>query len=198
MALFGRGKPASKPPVREAPPSLSRTDLADAARLMDRWDSSLGNSDATWDCLEAIGRRGGFRGDQATLMEIMDGKDAKDVTQRPWRWWHEAARLASASGDHVLAARVFLFAHLFVNQMVDKMSAGDMLETGLDRPSSAIYKDVAKIAVTALSQLPADLLIHDTATGKVDATNALRLAEQVSGVTAGPPLTTGRSRPNRD
>ena len=89
------------------PAGPSAADLADAARLMDRWDAAPGNSDATWSCIEAIARRGGFRGAEATLMEVMDGKNASEVSQRPWRWSNDAARLARGAGDDVLAGRAW-------------------------------------------------------------------------------------------
>ena len=179
MAFFGKGNNSSAP---EPPPNLSDVDLSDASRLMNRWDASMGNSDATWDCLEALARRGGFKGDQASLREVANGKDAGDVIQRPWRWWNEAARLASSRGDDVLAGRIFLFAFLFMNQMAAKMSAGDMMQTGLDRPKSSTYQALAATAVTSLVRLPETFLIHDTATGKVDVAGALRMAKDVSGM----------------
>jgi hypothetical protein len=185
VGLFSKkDKPLSKSFVPETPPSLSDADLAEAAQLMNQWDASLGNSDATWNCLEAIARRGGFKGAQASLMEVMDGKQASDVTQRPWRWWSEATRLAAANGDDVLAGRIFLFTHLFATQIVKNMRAADMMDTGLEPPKDAMYKGIAGIAVGSLARLSPDLLIHDTATGKVDVANTLRMAEEVSGVAA--------------
>jgi hypothetical protein len=185
MGLFGRREePSPRTYQPEMPPSLSDADLADASRMMDRWDASLGNSDATWDCIEAIARRGGFKGPEATLMEVMDGKDSGDVNDRPWRWWHEAARKAQVTGNDILAGRIFLFAHLFVLQIANNMRVVDLMNTGLGRPPTATYKSMAAIAVSSLARLSPDLLIHDTATGKVDAANALRMAEEISGVTA--------------
>ncbi len=168
----------------EMPPSLSEADLADASRVMDQWDASMGNSDATWSCIEEIARRGGFRGAQAAIMEIVDGKESSDVTQRPWRWWNEATRLAHANGDDVLAGRIFLFTHLFATQIVKNMRPGDQMETGLGPPENETYKSIAGIAVGSLVRLPPDFLIHNTATGQVDVAHALSMAEQVSGVTA--------------
>ncbi len=50
MALFGRrNKSIPRNPAPEMPPSLTEADLAGASQLMDRWDASMGNSDATWD-----------------------------------------------------------------------------------------------------------------------------------------------------
>ncbi len=119
-------------------------------------------------------------------MEVMDGKDAADVMQRPWRWWNEAARLAHASGNDVLAGRIFLFARLFVDQIVENMRVVDTMQTGLERPKGELYKSIAAIAIGSLARLEPDFLIHHTATGKVDVASALSLAEQVSGVRAAP------------
>jgi hypothetical protein len=185
MALFGKkNKSLPKNFEPEMPPSLSAADLADASRLMDQWDASMGNSNATWSCIEAIARRGGFKGSQASLMEVMDGKEASDVTQRPWRWWNEVARLAHANGNDVLAGRIFLFTHLFVTQVVKNMRAVDMMETGLEPPNAGTYEVIAGIAVRSLARLSPEFVIHNTATGKVDVASALNMAEQVSGIAA--------------
>jgi hypothetical protein len=185
MALFGK-KEKSLPKAfqPEMPPSLSDADLAEASRLMDQWDASVGNSNATWNCIELIARRGGFKGSQAALMEVMDGKNGADVTQRPWRWWNEATRLAHISGNDVLAGRIFLFTHLFSSQIAQNMRPMDMMETGLERPAGDTYKSIAAIAVASLARVSPNLMIHDTATGKVDAAGALRMAEDVSGIIA--------------
>jgi hypothetical protein len=184
VGLFGRKD--ERPPTSyepEMPPSLSDADLADAARLMDQWDASLGNSDATWNCVEMIARRGGFKGVRETATEIASagGKYIPHILQRPWRWWNEAARLAHANGDDVLAGRIFLFTQLFVNQIVPRMNTGDMMDTGLEPPAEETSRSIATIAVGSLRRLSPDLLIHDTATGKVNVADTLRLAEYVSG-----------------
>jgi hypothetical protein len=184
MALFKKDKPLPKTFEPETPPSLSEADLADASRLIDQLNSSLGNSDAVWNCMELIARRGGFKGSDAALMEVMDGKSAADVTQRPWRWWNEATRLAQATGNDVLAGRIFLFTHLFVGQLAQNMRAVDMMETGLERPTESTYKSIAAIAVGSLARLSPDLMIVDTATGQVDVQTALTMAENVSGLMA--------------
>ncbi len=183
MPLFGKRK-AEPQYVPEPPPQLGPADLADASRLMDTWDASLGNSNATWECIEMIARRGGFRGDVQTMQEIVRGADAGDVIQRPWRWWRQAAVLANQTGDDRLAGRIFLFTHLFVLSMLPKMSAANQMDTGLGEPSTGAYHDIARVAVQSLARLAPSLLIHDTATGKVDVHSALRMAEEVSGVQA--------------
>ena len=185
MSLFGKkDKPLSTNFQPEMPPSLSDVELAEASRLMDRWDSSLGNNDAVWNCLEMIARRGGFTGIEGTLREVVAGKDAGDVTQRPWRWWHEAARLAQAAGNDVLPGRIFLFTCLFTTQMVTTMNAATQADVGLGPPAEDIYKSIATIAVGSLAHLSPALVITNSATDQVDAATALMLAEQVSGVSA--------------
>ncbi|MHB1432655.1 MAG: hypothetical protein ACYCVZ_11135 [Streptosporangiaceae bacterium] len=151
---------------------------------MDLWDASLGSSDAVWNCIESIARQGGFRGGEATLREVVDGRSVEDVTNRPWRWWTEACRLAEATGNDILAGRIFLFAYLFLSQMVGKMRAVDMMETGLGQPTDASYQEIAGYAVASLARLAPDVLIHDSGTGRVDVANALRMAEEVAGTTA--------------
>lgn len=183
MPLFGKRK-AEPQYVPEASPALGPADLADASKLMDTWDACLGNSDATWECIEMIARRGGFRGEQQIFQDVARGADTRDVLQRPWRWWRQAALLANQTGDDVLAGRIFLFTHLFVVSMLPKMTAFDQGETGLCQPSTESYHDIARVAVQSLARLAPSLLIHDTATGKVDVHNALRMAEEVSGVRA--------------
>jgi hypothetical protein len=182
MGLFSKkNEPKVLPP--EPTPIISDSDLADAKQIMDQWDGSMGNSDAMWNCLEIIGRRGGYKGGQATMLESMNG-NTTEVLNRPWRWWHETARAANNRGQNELAGRIFLFTHLFVTQFAPKMNLGNELETGLVKPQDYIYKNIAALAVDSMSKLEPGYLIHDTATGKVDVFNAIKLAEQVSGVTA--------------
>lgn len=176
MALFSRRPTAQPAATSEAPPVVSVQDLADAQALMNQWDASLGNSDATWAVIEMIARKGGFQGSQAALMEVMNGKAADVVTTRPWRWWAEASRVASTQGNHRLIGQIFLFAHLFVNQTLPLMRPVDEMETGLGKPDDTSYWTIARNAAEALAQLPQNMLIHDTATGKVDVANARRLA----------------------
>jgi len=184
MPLFGKKeKSLPKTSAPETPPPLSEADLADASRLMDQWDSSIGNSDAVWNCIEAIARRGGFRGSEAMMKEVMDGKKSADVIQRPWRWWNEAARLAQATGNEVLAGRIFLFTRMFAISTSQKMRTVDKMETGLDRPPEDIYKSIASIAISSLARLSPDLIIQDTEIETVDVASALWAAEQVTGNT---------------
>jgi hypothetical protein len=205
VGLFSkRNEPKILPP--EPLPVISDSDLADAKRIMDQWDASMGNSDAMWNCMEIIGRRGGYKGDQATLMETMDGRDTTEVLNRPWRWWNEAARAANSRGQDELAGRIFLFTYLFVTQFAPKMNVGNELETGLVHPQEHLYRDIAALAADSMSKLESGYLIHDTATGKVDVFHAIKMAEQVCGVTAPvrpasgmpatPPVTTDGSQWN--
>lgn len=184
MGLFSKKTAAPKTLPPEPPPTISDSDLADAERIMDRWDASMGNSNAMWDCLEAIGRRGGFRGAEANLMEVMDGRDSTWVVNRPWRWWNQAAHVASTRGMDTLVGRIFLFTHFYLTELAPKMNYANEMDTGLVRPAEGIYKDIAGLAVYSLARLDPYYLIHDTATGKVDVFNAIKMAEQVSGVTA--------------
>jgi len=196
VGLFGSKNKGTEAPVPEPIPVLGSSDLDDAAEIMARWDASLGNSDATWDCLEVIARRGGFQGPQAALFEIMDGKPSDMVVNRPWRWWAEAAREASAVGRDELAGSIFLFTHLFATQMVDGMLPAHRMDIGLDRPSPESYAVIAMSAVRSLPRLPMDLKIHDTATGQVDVASALRMAESVAGVDAERPPATAERPPS--
>jgi hypothetical protein len=171
MGLFDRkSKEATAAP--ELPPTLSYTDLVSASQLMDRWDAAMGNSDAMWDCVDAFARLGGFRGLEAAFRE----GNAANTLNRPWRWWAEAASLAQASGEYALAGRIFLFSYLFVNQLLPTMNASTQLDAGLGTPGEGTYVSIARSAAEALGHLPPDMLIHDTATGKVDVASAQQLA----------------------
>lgn len=114
-----------------------------------------------------------------------------------WGWWHEAARLAQSTGDDVLAGRIFLFTHLFTTTMVPRMRAADVLDTGLPRAREGNYKSIAAFAVGSLERLAPGLLIHDTATGKVDVESALGMAERISRV-KGRQVDAGTSEPFSD
>jgi hypothetical protein len=121
-------------------------------------------------------------------METVSGRDTVDVLNRPWRWWNEAARAANSRGQDELTGRIFLFTHLFVSHLAPKMNVGSELETGLGKPQEHLYKDIAVLTVDSMSKLDPNVLIHNTATGKVDVTNVILMAREVSGVSspAGP------------
>ncbi len=89
----------------------------------------------TWarhvDRIEALARRGGFGGMEATLYASYATGDAEEVVRRPWRWWAQAARLANAQGEHALAGRIFLFAVHFTTGILPNMDAMFQAEVGL-------------------------------------------------------------------
>ncbi|WP_300578560.1 hypothetical protein [uncultured Nocardioides sp.] len=186
-----KSDPMSRPTAAttEPLPTVSPADLAAGTQLMDQFDVSLGGgSDAIYTCLEQIATRGGWKGEQATMMEaIQSPNNTAFIQQRPWRYWSEVARLANASGEHDLAGRIFLFAHLYATQMASKMSWQDRASIGLEAPEDSLYKAIAAAAVDSLARLDRGYLIHNTATGKVDVAAAIGMAEAISGVTAPPP-----------
>lgn len=151
MGLFDRR--ATPSPSGEAP-GIGAAELAEATALMDRWDGALGDSDAMFACLAQIARR-------------------------PWEWWVAASRAAGAAGEPALTGRIFLFAHLFTTRLVDRISAEKQREIGLGRPDPDAYRAIAEQAVSSLVQLPPELMIHDTATGKVDVAAAWTMAQAV-------------------
>jgi hypothetical protein len=140
----------------------------------------MGNSDAMWACVDAFAQLGGFRGLETLLRESAAGKQTDDILNRPWRWWAEAARLASASEEYALTGRIFLFTYLFVNQLLPKMNNSTQLDTGLGFPGQGTYESIAQSAADSLAHLPLGMLIHDTATGKVDVASALEMARSVA------------------
>lgn len=151
MGLFDRR--ATPPPSGEAS-AIGAAELAEATALMDRWDAALGDSDAMFACLAQIARR-------------------------PWGWWAAASRAAAAAGEPALTGRIFLFAHLFTTRLVDRITPEKQRETGLGRPEPDAYRAIAEQAVSSLVQLPPELMIHDTATGKVDVAAAWTMAQAV-------------------
>ena len=82
--------------------------------------------------------------------------------------------------EHALAGRVFLFAYLFVNKMLPTMNAATQLDAGLGHPGQGTYESIARSAGDSLSHLPPGMLIHDTATGRVDVASALEMARSVA------------------
>ena len=181
MSLFNR-KPRQEPgPAAPPPPrTLSAADLAAASRLMDRWDAAMGTSGAMWDCIEAFARQGGFHGMEASLHESYETGDAYEVTRRPWRWWAAAARLASATGEHALAGRIFLFTTHYTNLILPKMDATYQAEIGLSYPDGGTFQDIAQSAVNSLSQLPPDMLILDTSADQLAVSPALNAARLIA------------------
>lgn len=151
MGLFHRR--ATPSPSGESP-SMGPTERAEATALMDRWDAALGDGDAMFACMAQIARR-------------------------PWEWWAAASGAAAAAGEHALTGRIFLFAHLFTTRLVDRISPQQQRETGLGRPDPDVYRAIAAQAVSSLVHLPPELMIHDTATGKVDVAAAWTMAQSV-------------------
>lgn len=178
MGLFGRRRePALLPPYPI--PVISGADLADAQRILDGWDVVLGDSAAMWDYLGIIGRRGGFQGGEAMVAEAMAGREMNEILQRPWRWWSEAAREANTRGQDVLAARIFLFTHTFVTQVVPQLTFTSETDTGLVRPADQLYQAIASRAGDSLARLHPSLLLRDTSLGRVDVATAAVAAGQV-------------------
>ena len=151
MGLFDR---RATPSSSGEASSIGAAELADVTALMDRWDAALGDSDAMFACMAQIARR-------------------------PWAWWAAASRAAGAAGEPALVGRIFLFAHLFTTRLVDRISPEKQRETGLGRPEPDAYRAIAEQAVSSLVQLPPELMIHDTATGKVDVAAAWTMAQAV-------------------
>lgn len=182
MGLFDRkSKAAAQATVPELPPTLSTADLANAAQLIDRFEAAMGNSDAMWDCVDAFWRLGGFRGAQAVFMETgPGGKSIDDVLNRPWRWWAEAAALANAQGEYLVAVRIFMFAYFIMTNIVPKADLGLQLDTGIAPPRQGTYERIAASAVQALAQLPEDLVVARTGTEQVIAGVALLLAKSIA------------------
>ncbi|MBN1091207.1 hypothetical protein JKP75_00515 [Blastococcus sp. TML/M2B] len=156
MGLFDR---RAAPPDDGTAPAIGAAELADATALMDRWDAALGSSDAIW----------------ATLAQIAD----RGATP-PWPWWAAASRAAAEAGDPVLVGRIFLFTHLVATQLAPRMTPEKEREVGLGRPDPLSYRAVAELAMRTLPQLPQEQLLHDTATGKVDAAAAWTMAAAVA------------------
>lgn len=178
MGLFSNKSQAQRG-YGELPITIGSAELEDAAALIEQFERSLGNSDATWDALEAIARRGGFVSAERVLTEISSqGIDATVAFSRPWRWWATASTTALTSGDNILPARIFMFAKLFTTQMAPAMNAATQMDVGIAAPPGETYRIIASNGVTSLAQLPPDYLIHDTATGKVDVTRALAMATE--------------------
>ena len=185
MGLFDRKSKATQVPVPELPPTLSAADLANATRLLDRWDASTGNSDAIWECVDEFWRLGGFRSAQRVIMETgPNGKSVDDVLNRPWRWWAEAAALANAQGEYWLTARIFMFAYFIMVNVVPKADLALQLDTGITSPKQGTYERIAASAVQALAQLPEDRIVARAGTDKVIVGVALLLAKSIANPTA--------------
>jgi len=185
MGLFGRtSKETADPAAAPEPiPTVSVSDLAAAAQLMDRWDAARGNSDAMWDCLEAFARLGGFRSAETTLHAGYMMGDSYAAVRRPWRWWAEAARLANGQGEYALVGRIFLFTAHFTGLILPKMDVATQAEVGLSYPDGGTYQDIARSAVDSLSRLSPDMLILDIVDDQVNVTSALKAANLVASST---------------
>jgi hypothetical protein len=184
MGLFGRKSQETLGTVTAEPPlALSAADLTAASQLMDRWDAARGDSDAMWNCLEAFARLGGFRSAEATLHAGYEMGDSYAAVRRPWRWWAEVARLASARDEHALVGRIFLFAAHFTGSILPRMDWVTQSDVGLSYPDGGTYQDLARSAVDSLSHLPADMLILNVVNDRVAVGSALNAAKFVASAT---------------
>ena len=180
MGLFDRKSKATQAPVPELTPTLTAADLANATRLLDRWDAATGNSNAIWDCVDEFWRLGGFRGSEAVIMETgPGGKSVEDVLNRPWRWWAEAAALANAQGEYWLTARLFMFVYYMMVNIIPSADLGLRLETGISEPKQGTYERIAGSAVEALAQLPDERIVARAGTETVIVGVALLLAKSI-------------------
>lgn len=138
--------------------------------MVDRWDASLGNSDAVWDTMEELARFGGFPDGMETFADL----------QRVWGKWVAVAKSALSVGDDVLVGRIFLMAHLFALTVAPKITQENIGDTGLDDPSPEHRRTLGATAFDALAKLDPGFLIHDTATGQVNVAFARNLAAEWS------------------
>ena len=172
--------PAPLPP--EPLPVISDSDLADAENLMKQWEEAVGNNDLMWYCLELIGRRGGYKGDVWMLGEIHKGRSVKEIEQRPWCWWNEAARRANIEEKNALTGRIFMFTWYFDVHIAARNRLITQLENGLSKPADLHLKDIATLAVDSLSKLDPGFLISNTVKEKVDVSRVLSVAQHVLGI----------------
>ena len=179
MGLFDRKPKAAPAPMPELPPTLSDADLARAARLLDRFEAAMGNSDAIWTCLEDFAKLGGFPGLEWLLGDT-SGRPVGEILDRTWRWWAEAALLANARGEYAIAARVFMFSWLIATELMPKASANAQMDIGLTTPTQGTYQRIVARGAEALAQLPPDQIIINTAVDKIPVASALLLAKSIA------------------
>jgi hypothetical protein len=147
---------------------------------MDRWDAAMGNNNVMWGCLEAFARLGGFRGMKAALNDSYTTGDAREGALRPWRWWAEAAREATAQGQHALAGRIFLFAFHFTMNIYPRMNQMTQAEVGLCYPEDGIYQAIARNAAASLRHLPPNMIVRNAIIDQVNVADALKAATMVA------------------
>jgi hypothetical protein len=182
VGLFSKKGQAQRGYV-EPPIVIGSADLADAAALMERFDRSLGNSDAIWATLEGVARRGGFvSAERLAYGPISQGVDMAVAFDLPWRWWATASTVALSNRDNILPSRIFLFTKLFTTTLVPKMNLAARIDLGLGKPADGTYRIIASNGAKALAVLPPGFLIHDTATGKLDVAHALAMAKEDIGI----------------
>lgn len=152
----------------EPPITIGSAELVNAAALIEQFERSLGNSNATWAALDAIARRGGFVSIERMLTEIVAQRVSVEVAiDGPWRWWATASTIALNKGDNLFPARIFMFTKLFIMQMVPNMNAATQADLGLGKPADETHRIIASNGAAALAQLPPNYLIHDTATARL-------------------------------
>lgn len=155
MAIFNR-RPPKETPRRPAPsvplpwePIVGDAGRRDAGALLDQWDAALGSSsDAVWDALDAMGRRGGSPRPQ-DIPFAQGNVDVEELRHRSWRWWALVTDEAADAGDYVLATRVGLFMLMFVRQIAPNMRPIDQTQTGFYSPQPQLLQRLATTAAAS-------------------------------------------------
>lgn len=168
MGIFNR-RSRQEPPKRPASPApppwepvVGEVGRRDAGALLDRWDAALGSSDAVWDVLEAMGRRGGAPRPQ-DIPFVQGNVDFEELRHRAWRWWARVADEAADDRDYLLATRVGLFLLLFVRQISPNMRPIDRTQTGFYAPEPELLRHLATAAAASSCMLSTVEVVADTA-----------------------------------
>jgi len=104
------------------------------------------------------------------------GQGIKDEVKRPWRWFARACEVANDQGDYELTLRVFMFTAWF-KHMQPKMTINDFAETRLDGVPEDAHEAISRAAAEALTHLPDDRGVAQTATEVVTVGNLRGLVE---------------------
>lgn len=144
-----------------------------ARQLMEQFAASMGSNDRLWECLEAVGRAGGYVGAEKWFSqpETSEGRDVRPLMDKPWQWLLRVSSRAHEQrvGDELLPAQVFLFAWMFTEQWAPNMRAVDFFEIGLTAPLPATYKGLATGARRSVAGIPDEVPVMQTPTEVVDA-----------------------------
>ena len=170
MRIFGKRQPEAAPvSPNSAAPAPQPADLTKARGIITALSHAPASTEV--EVLEAIRRLLIISGTPTKPVEMLSAMASDPgARQRPWRWLAEVAEQANACGLHDIAAMSFMFGLHWTCVVGPTLTAGDMIEIGLDRgPSLDLRGRLAEAALGATAALGPDFVLAEDGSASISA-----------------------------